>query len=175
MCSAGGIARGVEVFGDRGLAIGHHPLAGVFPGVDENRGRPSQAIAEPSCGWPSRSMRPPSPTSRSSATVPASSTPARMRSSTCGGSAAPARCCRCRSDRAYATAATGGAAADDRHLRSQRRRHRLVKPDVALSKAQSRKKGKRFSAREGASGRAAATPARLPAARVEETLDLERR
>ena len=52
------------------------------------RGRPSQAIAEPSWGYPSRSIRSPSPTSRRSVTVPASSTPARIRSSTC------ARVCR---------------------------------------------------------------------------------
>ena len=48
----------------------------------KNRGRLSQAIAAPSWGCPSRSMRVPNPTSRRSATVPASSTPARIRAST---------------------------------------------------------------------------------------------
>ena len=33
--SAGCIARRTKVFGDCGLAIGHHGLAGEFPGVDE--------------------------------------------------------------------------------------------------------------------------------------------
>ena len=33
--SAGCVARRVEILGDRGLAIGHHALAGEFLGVDE--------------------------------------------------------------------------------------------------------------------------------------------
>ena len=33
--AAGRIAGGKEVFGDGGLAVGHHRLAGIFPGVDE--------------------------------------------------------------------------------------------------------------------------------------------
>ncbi len=33
--AAGGIAGGEQVFGDGGLAIGHHRLAGVFFGVDQ--------------------------------------------------------------------------------------------------------------------------------------------
>ena len=33
--SAGRVARRIEVLGDRGLAVGHHALAGEFLGVDE--------------------------------------------------------------------------------------------------------------------------------------------
>ena len=33
--AAGSVAGGIKVFGDVGLAIGHHRLAGIFRGVDE--------------------------------------------------------------------------------------------------------------------------------------------
>ena len=72
--AAGRVARRVEILRDRGMRLPVNLLVSM-----KNRGRSSQAIAEPSCGCPSRTMRAPSPTSRNSAMVPASSTPARMR------------------------------------------------------------------------------------------------
>src|SRR5581483_4237393 len=44
--------------------------------------RPAQTMREPSCRWPSRSMRSPTPAARSTSMVLGSSTPARMREAT---------------------------------------------------------------------------------------------